>query len=1315
MKKNKNKSKKIVSPTSIEKLKESRNGGQNALRGYSYQYLYSCYLILSSEGNASFQLEGIEDIDRIEQNNENNDIIHIQVKYSINKQDASFLKSVLENFLQAYLLDQNRSFKLVYDFPVATGHLSRLFDSKLDKNTLTYWRDIISNIKQDTPDWDWSAYDFDEFISHLSFENIKKDTLAASIENALIDVYEITTDNITLFANSIKILCLEKMEQREYITKNDIDNLIQSVKIDISKGPQNPAHSWIRKLDFSTSNVKTASSFYEGKKATPADIASGLPIKRKKLENDVINSINENTVTVIKASSGQGKTTLALQAAYFLQKENNYTPYQLLWCNDIKELGNIVQYFKARIQLGERILILIDNLDHHLSKWNDLTQLLQSELPCHYKLLVTSREIDWYNYSGDLSNIHSPKIIKPTLCETDAKEIFSLFKTTKHLHPNITNWQKAWNQIAERQLLIEYIYLLTHGEMLSERIASQISKISQSSSGKTKCEILRRVCFADLCGVKLSIESLHSTLSKDSDEDFGSLIKSMESEFLVYVNTKIGYVEGLHPIRSKHIVENLHEFLPIDNTAISVIEMANKTDIPILFSHLPEFDINRKHFFSKVIDILWNAKDLSTYISAIQGLFSGSVMQYYQLNQTAFNDANAHGGLPLVSTELCPFATFREFDVSADTLNQMLELLPNNENINYLCELRDRIPSCNLQETYIYSFCECLYRKLSQIKFSEIIDVESYASISEWIYNIDASFNLSVNIPLEEIWIESDKLSLDCISTLMYVSFCGNKKIYLEFVKNNQKNILSYLKQKTKSHKLFIDTNNNSIHVKYILQLRDINTGNEKSVSRLDYICKTLPIFDLYCSDALKPSLNFLSAYTIPDDTHKEMPLNNIVRTFHQNLVSLWNDTIMSYYEFDTIAEWLNNEFDVREHICTLAQKFCDCMYKLLNDKALGNLGIETDHLREQLNQITTGEKLYPKEKRPFEKGLPIAKNLKKEKNEYVNSFKNFSNQFVGFLRKDDKAQMAMNNLIAAQSTLLKMQHSFEEIIIDSDLKERHLKLCNMEMQAIEQLVRCCYYYQSHSPSKYFDKYQIKNWYIEHCRDERKKVERLLSPLQSKYKIYFPDQTYVIDISSYYPVVIDGFNIFSENDLLDLFYNCLSFVDTSFDYLVILSTNNTQDINPTALKISKQMLAAIKKGIESENEVSEKQTTMAYPIDVTQQMLECFHEKFDLPINNYTNGNIASILDLLEELWSYSKSVELLTDMEDKEYLTSLTQNIHSNITNLQYELNEKLEPKDYKWLRSICDDVFSGKTFDDEAINYVIDYFIQKELNENI
>ncbi len=1310
----KKKNKKVAAPkANIQELSISRNGGQIALRGYSYQFLYSCYLILSSSSpGISFQLEGIEDIDCIKQKNDSSDVTHIQLKYSVNKQDASFLPDVLKNFLEAYLLDQNRSFKLVYDFPVAKGHLSKMFASNLDEKSRTHWIDVISNIKQSNPSWNWSVYDFDKFISRLSFEKIEKATLAAKIEKALIGTYEITTDNVSLFANSIKILCFEKMEQRAYVTKVELDSQIQSVKIDISKGPQNPAHSWIRKLDYSKPSLDEGRSFYEGKKATPADIASGFPIKRPSLEKDVINSICENTVTVIKASSGQGKTTLALQAAYILQ--NEYIPYQLLWCDEIKEIGNIVQYFKARIQLGEKILILIDNLDNHLSKWNYLVQLLQSELHCHYKLLITSREIDWYNYSGDLSNIQSLKVIKPALEEKEAIEIFNLFREAKQLHPSITSWQRAWNKIAERQLLIEYVYLLTHGEMLSERIASQISEIGQSSSGKAKCEILRKVCFADLCGVRLSVVNLYASQSEDSGSDFGELLKSMESEFLVHVNAERGYIEGLHPIRSKHVVDRLHEFLPVDNTAISVIKIAGKADLPVLFSHLPEFNLNSDEFFRNIVEVLWDKNDLSNYIPAIQGLFSGSVMQYYLSNQPAFDDANAHGGLFVISTEMCPFATFKEFGVSIDTLDKMQEMFPDNKNIEYLCELRDRIPACNLQKTFVYAFCNCLYRKLLPLSFAEIKDIASYASISEWIYNINSEFNLSASISLDNIWIEPEKLTLECISTLMYISYCGNKDVYMEFVGRNLKRILTYLKQKTKSHKIFIDSEKNAIHVEYILRLRNIKTGNEQSVSRLKYVCRTLPIFDLYCADALKPTLSLLSAYTVPEDAHKEMPIRNIVIMFHQNLTSLWNKTIMSNYEFDTVTEWLNYWFDVREHICLLADKCCACIYKLLGGKPLGSLAGEVDQLREEFALITTGEKRYPKEDRPFEEKATVPERLGKIKSKYFQSIQNFTNQFAGFLVKDEQKQrLAMVNLTTAQSALVTMQNYFAEIAIDFGFQERQLALCVMETQSIERLIMCCSYYQTHSPNKYFNKYQIKDWYEGHCRDERKIAEDGLSELESKYSIHFPDQIYTIDMLSYYPIIVGNFDMASESNLTECLLGCIAFADAPFDYLVILSANESEEINPTALQFPRRMLVDVKKAIESENHSLLDKLMPPYPVDVTAQMLDCFIEKYDLPEKNSTDVDQLPIGDVAEELWIYSKSVELLTEPEDACYLAAETQGIQTNIAGMLRLLKNKLPSKDVDWLIEICNGVFSGKKFDDIIFNNVIEHFIQKKIEQ--
>ncbi len=57
------------------------------------------------------------------------------------------------------------------------------------------------------------------------------------------------------------------MENRDLITRKELVSCVEAVKMDISKGAQNPAHSWIRKLSFSKNAAEHENDFYEGKKS----------------------------------------------------------------------------------------------------------------------------------------------------------------------------------------------------------------------------------------------------------------------------------------------------------------------------------------------------------------------------------------------------------------------------------------------------------------------------------------------------------------------------------------------------------------------------------------------------------------------------------------------------------------------------------------------------------------------------------------------------------------------------------------------------------------------------------------------------------------------------------------------------------------------------------------------------------------------------------------------------------------------------------------------------------------------------------------
>lgn len=1297
----KKKNKKAAVKHSIQELFDARDGGQIALRGYSYQFLYSCYLALSvADDNTSLCLEGVEDIDRITLRPQEKAVSHIQLKFSKDRQDASFMKPILKNFLEAYLLDSNRDFKLVYDFPVATGNLSKLIEGKLDDNSISYWNQIVDELRVENSLWNWDGFNSKLFFSLLSFERIEKCSLEQEIEKLLIDKYDITTDNIKLFANSIKILCFEKMQNRACIDKAEMDLCIQSVKNDISKGPQNPAHSWIRRIVFHQNDENDTKSFYEGKKATPADIASEIPLHRTGLEQSILVSIRDKRVTIIKASSGQGKTTLALQAAFLLKDE--YTPYQVLLCDDYSKLGNISQFFISRIKVGEKPLIILDNLDRQLSGWNSLVQLMESEIHHHFRILVTTRETDWYNYSGDISSIQSIRIIKPTLCQEEAKDLFFTLKKVGLIHKTILSWEKAWSQISDRQLLIEYIYLLTHGEMLSERISAQMAQIGSSPEGNAKCELLRKVCFADVCGIRLSTKMLAKCQIAPSDCDFGEMLKSMENEFLIHVNKEGSFIEGLHPVRSKHIVDRLHQFVQLEETALAILRIVNPSDLAMYFSHLPEFNFEKASFYKDAVETLWNTADLSHLISAMHGLFSGNTMEYFQRNRTIFDDADKHEGLYILSTELCPFIRFKELDDEEPrTLDKMQDMFPKDSNIAYLRNLRDSIPPIQLKETDFYALCCSIYKKITECGFYDITDAVSLSAIVELLYNVDSSLNLSSKIPLAEIWSSPQAYSIECMSSFMYVSYLGNRENYMRCIESKLHDIFSYIVEQTQSLRIYTDDGKDAIHVDYVLRLNDSSRANEESVSRLSFICKMLPFYSYYCADGIKPTINVLSGYTVHDDSHKEMPARNLIIMFHKDLNSLWIKTVLSNYEFDTVAEWLTHWFDTRDIICQLAEKCCNCLYKLLSGRNLGGLAEEYDQYREKLSAILRREARYPKEDRPFIEKETVPEGIARVKNDYFQSMQNFFNQFIGVVKKEPKEQnLALYNLRVARSALRSMQLYFSSIPMDKALELTQNRLDSLEEPLLDKLYASCLYYQNHLASKVFDKYKISTWYTEYKREELNQVKQHLNELRSICSVVFPEKAYYKKAFSYYPVVIHDLDKLQKDTQGSWILYLLPFCDDPYDYLVILKGESENILGSSAICVPKNMLEQVRQSIESGRELSGV-LSQPYPVEVTEEMTDCFATSFEIISEVTTDLNSSSVVEIAEALWVYAKYASVSVETGGTDY-------IKNKLSSIREEIEQKLDLMEDKSkrdeLRAVCKNVFSGQAFGDEKLNSIVE-----------
>lgn len=567
----------------LDTLLKKRNGGAINFRGIQYQILYSCHLVLKNLYDAtkdqSITLEGLEDIDHKQIMLTVSSSEFIQLKSSDNKPDAGdfWTMNVLQNFLQVYLADNSSKFRLVYNFKVAEGALKQLFERKLTIKSLEHWQSKLTGYCN-------VPFDIQDFFDKITYERISFDEITNSIRQFLVKYWSINIGTERQFVNALVNNILQWSKERKSINHHHVLSLFEDVRDSYSKALKNEAvtHNWIEIVNYSDSPSSDLLTYYDGKAARPYHISNDLPAKRKFWEKKIIEAIKTNDVVVVRSSSGQGKSTLAWQVGYFLKEKNNI--YQLHSVKTWEQANSIMEFLQSRVVLGEFPIVIIDGLDSEVQQWQILVERT-SLLPVRY--IITSRHEDWIRYGADISSI-SLQPIDISIDKNEAEDIYNQFKQKGKLHPEIKDWQPIWEQVLDKGLLIEYTYLLTRGEMIKQRLAAQIQKLKDDRSPAAKTEILRIVSAADCLQLKIDTKNLVHYIDTSvtfSNQDRGEVLGELQNEYFLNFDKK--NIEGLHPIRSSHLLQLLHATLPLSDTLINLYQLLNEPDRQNYFRNVP--------------------------------------------------------------------------------------------------------------------------------------------------------------------------------------------------------------------------------------------------------------------------------------------------------------------------------------------------------------------------------------------------------------------------------------------------------------------------------------------------------------------------------------------------------------------------------------------------------------------------------------------------------------------------------------------------------------------------------------------------------
>ncbi|MCQ6960112.1 hypothetical protein [Mucilaginibacter aquariorum] len=1033
----------------LNAIADKRTGGAINISGITYQTLYATYTLLKEfageYSDAGVRLEGLEDIDLNKGRLDLNGQELIQLKSSINSLDAAgFVEmGVLRNFLEVYRLDKAYKYRFVYNMNIAAGNLESLVAQKLKGNSLDYWQQKIGAIAKDIPD-----FRLEDFLARVSFEKVTAEMLFTRSVSLLLDKYKVNPGTELQYLKSIFYLALEWSKDRSSVNHRIFWQAMQQVTDAFYKGPINQAvvNGWIVPVKFLPDTNTDAAAYFDGKAARPEHITSQLPARRPVWERHLQEQLERVDVALIKSSSGQGKSTLAWQTAFNLTPK--YTVYQLLHVQLAEYTEPIVDFIKSRVQIGESPLIVLDGLDQQLQHWTAVVLRLTA-FPV--KFLLTAREEDWYSFSNDLSKINI-QITNIALKEDEAKSIYQQLKEKKKVHVGNKNWQTSWEQIREKGLLIEFTYLLTKGEMIAERLTAQIKKLNaEGRNSAAKIEMLRMIGFADILGIRLKSKTLlkHIQDTTGISGDRGELLKELELEYFVKFGEQ--YVEGLHPVRSAHLVKLLHEYVAAEDSLMSLLGIIGPEYYAQFAVGALDHVSDKQQFLKNTAEII-AGKRLIDMIAVIDGLMKREPQLYWEKNKETFDKVFENGGLEVFIADTLPF-------MQLNMIARLLESFGDEyKNPSTLLDNLMALSKYNFQDSDVASFIQLLEIALGK---KEISERDGLSRLLKWIDKTEHINKLSVNITEADLLNAMEGMDLAAADELFYYLRATQPARYKSFATLHKNNIFSWLKRATDT--VSVEEQGNNLHLQYVHD-PDKDKLNEQSVARIEVFHSFFPDYDEYHTDLIYlPFPNEQIFKVTRMDAHKEMPAKNLFDPFEVQINQTWSRTILKNYEAESVYDWQNEFIALRKTLLEFTKR-CTQFAEFLIENNEARKKPAVQHLIQVSNEALTmirTRKRFPDQSSREEDAL--FKKQYREIDEWVLGSQNFINQFSLLVLKEPNQHLTLINLRKMVLKLANAQRGFHDI---SGENNTYFTLNELENE------ETTWYWRLRATVEYFEKFR---------------------------------------------------------------------------------------------------------------------------------------------------------------------------------------------------------------------------------------------------
>ncbi|MDP1573110.1 MAG: hypothetical protein Q8M09_06940 [Pseudomonadota bacterium] len=312
-------------------------------------------------------------------------------------------------------------------------------------------------------------------------------------------------------------------------------------------------------------------------------ILAGCDIPRRAWLERIGQAFDKASVVIVRGASGQGKSALAYR--YLHDYGIGLWRFQIRRIENRRDALSIAMALSGHAKsIGVPITVYLD-VQPGDRFWPELIREL-GQLPL-VRVLVTVREEDWRRASLSGAEV----AFQDVALEFDEVEARLLYPSLaqRDRAARFLGFDEAWRQFGGEGPLLEFVYLVTQTQTLAERLRQQVQNLRDEvvSGGVSPADLrlLAVTSFASSLGARIDAGQASRLLGLP---DLGRSVERLEREYLL---RKVGggqYLDGLHSLRSRLLVEHLCDGLTFDRAELArdCLNLIPPDDVEVFLLHL---------------------------------------------------------------------------------------------------------------------------------------------------------------------------------------------------------------------------------------------------------------------------------------------------------------------------------------------------------------------------------------------------------------------------------------------------------------------------------------------------------------------------------------------------------------------------------------------------------------------------------------------------------------------------------------------------------------------------------------------------------